>query len=350
MQQLVTDLAKQIGPSSESRALVIDPLLDRATGQQTGTSQRVEEELRPALSTGMKGFTVLPFDRDGAERSRYVVTGTVVAVEPPGGYRVSVSLTDRQNGLVVAQSAVPFREAGLDSSPTAFYSDSPSLVRDRSVDGYIRTSETKAGSQADALFIEQLPTEAVLAEALNAYNNKRWDQALAAYTVAAGRPDGQQLRSFNGLYLSNVRLGRTSDAEAAFARIAALGLATNNLAMKLLFEPGSSTQFRQGPDLSGVYPMWLRQISRAVQTSGSCLNIVGHTSRSGSESLNLKLSVARAETVKRLLEGDSKGLADKRQLAASGVGFEQNIIGTGTDDARDAVDRRVEFKVVPCQR
>ena len=34
--------------------------------------------------------------------------------------------------------------------------------------------------------------------------------------------------------------------------------------------------------------------------------------------------------------------------AASGVGSREKLVGTGTDDVRDALDRRVEFKVVPC--
>jgi outer membrane protein OmpA-like peptidoglycan-associated protein len=37
-----------------------------------------------------------------------------------------------------------------------------------------------------------------------------------------------------------------------------------------------------------------------------------------------------------------------RQLQTSGVGFRENLIGTGTDDARDALDRRVEFRVRGC--
>ena len=31
-----------------------------------------------------------------------------------------------------------------------------------------------------------------------------------------------------------------------------------------------------------------------------------------------------------------------------GMGFRQNIVGSGTDDVVDALDRRVEFKIVPC--
>jgi outer membrane protein OmpA-like peptidoglycan-associated protein len=43
---------------------------------------------------------------------------------------------------------------------------------------------------------------------------------------------------------------------------------------------------------------------------------------------------------------DAPGLGTK--LAATGVGFREPIIGTGSDNASDALDRRVEFKVIPC--
>jgi len=346
--RLAADLAQQIGTSGGGRTLVIDPLLDRATGQQTGASAKFQEEMAPALTSAIKGLSILPFDADGAAKARYILAGTVATVAPPDKFAISASLTDKQSGIVVAQSAARFVQAGLDVAPTRFYNDSPSLVRDRSVDGYVKTSETKAGSPADELYVSQVPTAALLANALEAYNAEKWEEALKAYTAAATRPDGQQLRTFNGIYLSNIRLGRTDAAAEAFGKIAALGLATNNLAVKLLFKPNSATDFWPGKDLSGVYPMWLRQIAKAVQTTGGCLNVTGHTSRSGTEQLNDRLSLQRAETVKRLMVSEVAAVSN--QLQTSGVGYRQNIVGTGADDASDAGDRRVEFKVVECKR
>ena len=346
-QQLAADLAQQIG-SGGARTVVIDPLLDRATGQQTGASARFQEEMAPALTNAVRSLTILPFNADGAAKARYVLTGTVSTVTPPDRFSISASLTDVPTGLVVAQSASRFVQAGLDVAPTKFYNDSPSLVRDRSVDGYVRTAETKKGAQADPLYVSQVPTAALLANALEAYNAEKWQEALDGYTAAAGRQDGQQLRTFNGIYLSNIRLGRQEAAADAFGKIAALGLATNNLAVKLLFKPNSATEFWPGRDLAGVYPMWLRQIAKAVQSNGGCLSVTGHTSKSGSEQLNDRLSLARAETVKRLMVGEVSAV--NAQLQVAGVGYRENIVGTGADDASDAVDRRVEFKTVECKR
>lgn len=343
---LSEDLSAQLGPRPPGpSSLVIDPFLDRATGQQTGASQRLELALAEALVAAVPRLELVDFNAEGVEQSQLVLTGSLTGSDPEV-YRASVALTDIESGLVVAQSAVRFVEGGLDQAPTAFYDDSPSLTRDRSVEGYIRTSETPAGDLADPLYVEQLPTGALLAQALEAYNDGRWEDALAGYEAAVARPDGQQLRTFNGLYLTNVRLNRTGPAEEAFGRLVALGLATNNLAVKFLFQPGS-TEFWRGPELSGMYPMWLRQIAGSVAETGACLEVLGHTSRSGSEELNDRLSLQRAEAIRRMLdEYADGGLAG--QLSARGVGFRDNLIGTGADDASDAIDRRVEFSVRSC--
>ena len=76
------------------------------------------------------------------------------------------------------------------------------------------------------------------------------------------------------------------------------------------------------------------------------MDVVGHTSHTGSEPYNDRLSEQRAASIQRKLEIEAPPLAGR--LKASGVGFRENLIGTGTDDARDALDRRVEFKISGC--
>jgi len=36
-----------------------------------------------------------------------------------------------------------------------------------------------------------------------------------------------------------------------------------------------------------------------------------------------------------------------KRMIANGVGSSENLIGSGKDDPSDALDRRVEFKVIP---
>lgn len=344
--QVAADLATQLGPARQ-RTIAIDPLLDRTTGQQTAASSRAQDEVSRALTATLKDVTLEPFKNLKTEPVGLVASGSLGTVTPPDRYVLTVALTDRATGMVVAQSAARFREVSLDATPTAFYSDSPSLVRDRSVDGYLKTVETPKGTLADPLYVEQLPTAALLASALEEYNAGRWESALAGYTAAAGRTDGQTLRTFNGLYLANIHLKRTAEAEAAFGKIVALGLSTNNLAVKLLFRPGT-TEFVTDPTFSDAYPMWLRQIARGANSNRSCLSVVGHTSASGTAAVNDPLSVSRAQAVKARLVREVSALEPR--LTVKGVGSRQNIVGTGADDASDAVDRRVEFGVEACPR
>ena len=76
------------------------------------------------------------------------------------------------------------------------------------------------------------------------------------------------------------------------------------------------------------------------------MNIVGHTSRTGSEPANDALSLQRANFIRQRLAAEAPSLAAKTKT--SGMGFRQNIVGSGTDNAVDALDRRVEFRIVPC--
>ena len=76
------------------------------------------------------------------------------------------------------------------------------------------------------------------------------------------------------------------------------------------------------------------------------MRIVGNTSRTGSARANETLSRQRAEAVQKMLERDNRGLSAR--LTATGVGSKEALVGIGTDDARDALDRRVEFRVVDC--
>jgi hypothetical protein len=46
------------------------------------------------------------------------------------------------------------------------------------------------------------------------------------------------------------------------------------------------------------------------------------------------------------LHSSAPRLADK--VKATGVGVKDNLIGTGRDDASDAIDRRVDFNVSDC--
>jgi outer membrane protein OmpA-like peptidoglycan-associated protein len=155
-----------------------------------------------------------------------------------------------------------------------------------------------------------------------------------------------QLRVLNGLYLSAWNMGRQKEASDAFGRIVTRGLTTKKLGVKFLFQP-NSTDFVRDPKLSSQYSDWINQIAIQSAPTSVCLRVVGHTSRTGSAAFNDALSLRRASTIQRRLETMASG-ALKNRMIPDGVGFRETLIGTGTDDLRDALDRRVEFNVIDC--
>lgn len=344
----LTNVESKIKKLADQQTIVVDPLLDGTTGQQTEITKKAELQLMQRVQSRFDQFTVLPFTSNDVAKAQYLVNGTISQLGNPGsnsGYRLNLAMTDLKTGMVIAQAAARITDSTLDTSPTSFYRDSPAIAKDRVVEGYIKTSETKAGMAADQVYLERLPTSALLSDAIALYNKERYTEALAAYEAAAKRPDGQQLRVYNGIYLANWQLQRHAEAEKAFGVIARLGLATNNLSVKFLFKPGS-TDFIPDAKLTGPYPMWLRQIARQTMQADQCVNVIGHTSRTGGEQTNERLSLQRALVIKSRLLQEEVGLS--RKLFEEGRGFKENIVGSGTDDARDALDRRVEFRVVKC--
>jgi outer membrane protein OmpA-like peptidoglycan-associated protein len=130
----------------------------------------------------------------------------------------------------------------------------------------------------------------------------------------------------------------------AFGQMVDHGLEQQKLSLKFLFRPGS-TAFVSDANAK-LYPLWLSEVSRRSQTRQACLQITGHTSASGPEPLNERLSLLRAEFIKGEIKRREPKLAPR--LIAAGMGSRETLIGNGQDNESDALDRRVEFVVLPC--
>ncbi len=331
------------------REVLVDPMLDASSGQQTALTQRLEQGVVARLHATHPQFEILEFETGNLTKATHLITGTTTRVQGDKGgraIRIDLALIDLKTRNVVAQASARARDEGLDTSPTAYYSDSPVLVKDNVVDGYIRTSTTHPGSLADGVYLDRIGTATLISDAARAYNAGQYEKSLGFYQQAAGAAGGEQLRVLNGIYLAEWKLGRTSDAERAFGKVVSFGISNNNLGVKFLFNPGT-TDFWSDQKVSGPYPMWLRQIARQAAAAKTCINVVGHTSHTGSATLNDRLSEQRAAYIKQRLDAETPELSSRS--GASGMGFRENIVGTGTDDARDALDRRVEFKIVSCR-
>lgn len=346
--QMLPAIISKVEAKLIKRNVVIDPMLDAGTGQQTALTQQLERRVSERIAQRHEGFAIQPFDAAGLGKSQMLLVGTLTrtnAERARSPIRIDLALVDLKSGLVSAQASALAADSGLDTTPLPYYRDSPVLVQDRIIEGYLRTAATPSGQRADAIYFERLGTAALIDQATVSYNAERYQDSLAQFKAALDAPAGEQLRVLNGLYLANVKLGRTADAEQAFGRVVALGIAYNQLGVKFLFNPGG-TEFWSDTKISGAYGMWLRQIARESVAAQVCMNIVGHTSRTGSEAYNDSLSLQRATVIRQRLAAEAAELANRTK--PQGMGFRHNIVGSGTDNAVDALDRRVEFKIVAC--
>lgn len=213
-----------------------------------------------------------------------------------------------------------------------------------------RASSTQArattGSDPDKLTLSRLPLATLIAQGDRLYGQGQCKEALRYLEAAATQDGGQQVRVLNEIYLCQMQLDRQQAAETTFGRIVALGLASGSLTVKLLFQPGS-TGYLAEPRISGTYRMWLRQIARETQAAKACLTVTGHSSPSERERLVPQLALQRALSVQGQLESLAPAL--RGRLDASGMDQRANLLPLATDDLRDALNRRVEFRQRPCR-
>ena len=333
--------------------LVIDPLVDGVSGYQSVATESMEAKITELVKSTYSNFDIQPFTTASLARAPLLFIGTFTAVNADGSnkpgrdwHRVCLALVDLRSGTIISKGFARAAMEGVDLTPTAFFLDSPAWAPDPSVQGYVRTCQgTKAGDPINPAYWDRIMAAALINDAILAYNKGYAEEALDLYKGVLRQPGGDQLRVYNGIYLAASKLGRKDEAALAFNKIIDFGLAQNQLGVKFLFRPGS-TLFVPEPQISGAYHAWLAQIGQRASLRTACLDISGHTSKTGAEPLNERLSLIRAQYIKQRLDAAAPALA--KRTAAEGKGSSENISGLGTDDVRDALDRRVVFKVRDC--
>jgi outer membrane protein OmpA-like peptidoglycan-associated protein len=339
-----------------SYRVVIDPLVDGVTGYGSRATDGIQAQVTDLVQRQYPRFSIEKFSPDALKESPLVLVGTFTPVNGQNqttgqreAYRFCLVLGDLKTGKVVAKGVARSQLTGVDATPTTVFRESPVWTTDPATQAYISTCQaTKVGDPINKEFLDGLRTASLISQGDQAYNAGQYQSALSLYTAAKTSPAGDQLKAYNGIYLTRWKLNQVAEASTAFGDAIAYGLSRNRLAVKFLFQPGS-TQFYQDPQVSGQYPVWLEQIAQqtAQQTAkaNGCIEVTGHTSRTGSQQINEQLSLQRANYVKGQLERDAPQLSG--HLIANGAASSQMMVGTGKDDLSDALDRRVEFKPIP---
>lgn len=338
-------------PDALPSLVLIDPLVDGITGYTSSATTSIQARIMAIAKKDFPQYSIEPITSARLRQQPRFLIGTFTPINAdlkPAGQRESywfcLVMGDLKTGKIVAKAVARASMQDVDATPTAAFGDSPIWTEDPSVQAYVATCKgSKVGDAIRPEYLDGLLTAALVSEAGNAYDEGRYAEALDLFRAARQSSAGEQLRVFNGIYLSLVKLGRTDESAAAFGDLVAYGLQRKRLAVKFLFRPGS-VRLAADNSFSGHYDMWIQQIAARTASRPTCLQITGHTSPTGPAALNDRLSLLRAEYIQSRLETDAAGL--KKRLVAAGMGSRENLIGTGRDDASDALDRRVELNPI----
>ncbi|WP_166405290.1 OmpA family protein [Desulfonema ishimotonii] len=324
-------------PKGEMVRIVIEPFSDAHTGDVPRVSRDIEAML---IALGKKAFIITRMTSENLERADYMIRGRIGLEPYKGGktaapekyYHVTASVVKTKTGKSVGHSSAWIADKKPDMTPISFYKDSPVYLKD---------------SQDQDRTAISAETAALLTEAETAYGKREYKKAIALLNRALKRKDGPLIRIYGGLYSANRKLGRQDRAIAAFDKLLAVSVEKYNiLTVKFLFNV-NSVEFWNDPALREQYKIWLERIGVYFKTHRGCLQILGHCSRSGTETYNKELSHERAVGIQARLRPYFPDVL--RRSETVGRGFRETIVGTGTDDWRDAIDRRVEFHIIDCK-
>lgn len=338
---------------SVRQSFVIDPLIDGLSGAESVATRAMESRIVELVRANYTQFDVRDFSASDVSGSPYVVIGTFTGVNKQRktsgvreGFRICLALLDLELGRVASKAKVFSQASGVDITPTLFFRESPVWIADPSIQALIKTCQaTKPGDPIDPVYLERLRAATQINKAINAYEKGQYRESQELFKSVSQSRGGNQLRTYNGLYLTSWKLGDRSQAAEAYGKIVDFGLQSGRFGVKFPFRPGS-TDFVIDANDAGEYDMWLAQIATQTMRREECLEIVGHTHRLGPEMINQRLSIRQAEYIKRRLEIEAPELSTR--MIAAGRGAEENLIGSGTGGDKDVLDRRIEFVALQC--
>lgn len=341
-------------PGGGKYRLVIDPLIDGVTGMQSKASQAMGARIVALIREKYPQYDVLPFTGANVAKGPLVLVGTFTGVNKERktegqreAYRICLALADLKSGKLVSKGLAFAKPDGVDPTPLPHFRDQPTWSEDNATTGYIRTCQgTRAGDPIHPLYVDRIVAASMIAEAIEAYGVGKYREALNLYEAALRMPEGRQARTYSGLYLTHWRLGHRDAAIKAFGQLVEQGLDNKRLGVKFVFRPGAAVLAPESGPTATPYKLWLTELSSQAARRQSCMEVVGHSSPTGPEPINERLSLLRAEYVRTQIEHTAPAL--KKRLIANGVGSRETLVGTGRDDASDALDRRVEFRVIGC--
>lgn len=354
LRNATTQLLSQAKLGAGKHMLVIKPFIDGTGATQSIATRAMEARLGDLLRTKQPRLVFQPFTMAGVDLATMVIAGTLTPVPAEGqadgmrnAYAICLALMDTKSKTLLSRAVARVERSGVNATPTPFHQESPVWIKEESSSLYAKTCQsTKLGSAIPAAYFDNIQSTVAIDQAITAYDSARYSDALERFSRAFGLQRNDPLRAYNGLYLTYTKLNRSAAADNVLAKLIDYGFSKKHFAIKFQFRPGV-TDFAVDKS-TRAYDSWLKEIAKRAVQGEHCLAITGHTSPSGHEPLNERLSLLRAELVRNRLVAEAPPLA--KRITVQGAGSRDNLVGTGKDDPSDALDRRVGFTVTSCGR
>lgn len=335
----------------ETNVMII-PFTDADSDEVLEISRDIEKIIIEEGTRNFEGFNVSRLTSKNIGQADYIINGSIQLEPYPGKdtaksqkyYRVFGEVRELPDAKIVGKSNVWISDINLNYTPTPIYRDSPLYLKGSRL---AKPEKTRRQAYTKDFHKISLETRALLIEAQTAYENGDYERAKVLFNLVAHRKDGHDLGTYAGLYLVNYKLGRYEEAEKAFFKVVSISVEKYRfLTVKYLFGV-NSVEFLKDKDLRERYDAWIRNIGKYFQNTDYCLRVVGHASHTGTKAYNDQLSLERAKSIQKRLLKTFPEVSQRSE--AVGKGYSENIVGIGTDDERDALDRRVELFIIDCK-
>ena len=341
----LADRIRKINPLTKQKGtkkISIDPFIDVESGYPVKVNARIAE----ILTSEMKDrFNVAgAMEPDNLEASEFVLNGMVTLERGAGDrYKVSSSVFEKATGKVLATSTVRVRT--FDTTPMEIYKDSPVFLKGKDYEDLTESVRKEPGEKVADGYHDRLAIKSMNVKGDLLYEQGEYKKSLSYYDQAASSQSKPRIQALNGQFTNLVKQAEWDRAEEVYAKLIRTTIAeTGALTSKITYAPNSYVPIEGKAALYGIF---VRQIAKLVASAQTCrLQIVGHSSHSGDAAYNDQLSLQRSAWILKEMSSYAPGVGPKAETF--GRGFRENIVGTGTDDLRDEIDRRVEFKFVGC--
>ncbi|MCB1887492.1 MAG: OmpA family protein [Rhodocyclaceae bacterium] len=332
-----------------SKPLLLGGFPQANTAEAMVSGHHLRDLLLLDLRQSMPTTTIARLEEAGDQSSALMLHG-VVSYEPGGRegeesswFKIDYAVRTYPDAEVLLNGSALVNARHFDATPTRFYKDAPIYFAAEQKKDLVALASAE---RADASMQQRMRRSLAYESARGAYERQQYDVAAKRFAEILETGDGRDLLALSGRFQSLWKLGQQDAAETAFGQLIDVAIARNALSIKFLFAV-QKDDFDRRSELYRQYPMWIRQVARGMQESGRCFEIKGHSSHTGTAAYNDALSSARAQRVLRYMTSAQPQLASR--VSARGYGFRENIIGSGSDDAGDAIDRRVDFAEVGCR-